>query len=427
VALWPGLPMSDTVSVVGTAHEGRISEWFSAIYALLAISTLDVVPHVAAMVVLQIAVTAALMAYASALLLRRTSRRLPLLALNLVAAVSAPLIVNSLMVTRDALFGAVHVMLALYVADAVVRRSISRGGLAGVVLVTGFLSVLRGDGIALLLAVPLVLLALRPTRRQIAVGAAAFLASFALFAAVLPAVLKIDPGTPHAYQLTLRVNPLAAVLNSDFYSPSKEADLAALGRMIDVEAFRQRATPGGIPAYWAGSWNHAASDADYEAFRTVADRLLLDNAGIVLGNRLQAFTIAGGLGTGQFTGTSIATATAREQGQGASGEPGLGGAPPSASLYNAAADPLRESGAYRGLLSWRAALQWNFLPWLLLLAAVLPFWRRARMEAIVALIVLSRVPLVFVAAPAAQYKYYYSVLLGGLVVAALLLARLRRT
>jgi hypothetical protein len=425
-ALWPGPLMTDTVDVLANSRQGIVYEWFSYAYSLLAIAALDVVPHVASLAILQIVLTAALIAYASALLLRRGSGALPVVVLNVLAAVSVPVVVNSLLVTRDTVFAVLHVFLALYVADAVVRRSLSRGGLVGVALLVGLLSVLRGDGVMLALCVPLLLLALRPARRQLLAGAALFAASLVLFHAALPAVLHVDPKVPHAYGLSLRMNPLGAVLNSDFYSPDKERDLATLGRVIDVEAVRQSATPLEIPAYWEGHWNKQATVEDFAAFKAVADRLMRDNLPTVFANRVQTFGAATGLAPGGFTGTELPEPDRRLDWVSIPQRSGLTGSPPSDELYEALADPLREVGLYRGLFSYRAALQFNLLPWLLLLAAVLPFWRRARLEAVFAVIILSRVPLVFAAAPAAQFKYYYSVLLGGFVLAALLLSRLRR-
>ena len=425
VALWPGIIMSDTADTVVNTRQGIVYEWFSYVHSLLNLAVLDAVPNVAAFGVLQVLATAALMAYGSALVLRAGGRWWAVAAMNAVAALSAPLVVNTLLYSRDTLFGLAHVGLALAVAEVVaVRRSVSRGGLIAIALLTGVLSVYRADGIVLALVVPLLLLTLRPRRRAALLGAAAFAVSLALFHVALPAICRIDPKVPGDYALTLRLNPLGAVLNTDFYSRDPEADLAVLERVIDVDAVRAKATPVEIPAYWEGDWNKAATPQDLAAFTATADRLLRDNAGTVLGNRVATFGAASGLAEGGFTGTEMGSV--RDRSAWLPDRAGMEGAPPSAGLYEAAAEPLRESGSYRGLLSWRAALQWNLLPWLALLLGVALAWRRLRFEAVVAAVVLCRVPLVFLAAPAAQYKYYYSVLLAGLVVLGLLLARLRR-
>jgi hypothetical protein len=63
---------------------------------------------------------------------------------------------------------------------------------------------------------------------------------------------------------------------------------------------------------------------------------------------------------------------------------------------------------------------------MLVLIAALIAWRRVPFEAAVAAVILCRVPLIFIAAPGGQFKYYYSVHLGGIIVLGFLLARLRR-
>jgi hypothetical protein len=422
VALWPGIVMTDTVDAVVNARQGIVYEWFSYVHSLVHLMALDVVPHVATLGVVQVLATAALMAYASRLVLRAGGRWPAVVAMNLLAAICAPLIVNTLLYSRDTLYGIAHVFLALAVAEAVVvRRSLSRGGLLGIAALTGLLSVYRGDGIALALVVPALLLLLRPDRRRLLHGAAAFAGSLAFFHVLLPAATVIDPKIPGAYALSLRLNPLGAVLNTNFYSADKERDLAALSRVIDVEAVRREATPTEIPAYWNGRWNREADSADFEAFTTTADRLLRDNLATVLGNRVQTFGAASGLAEGGFKGTDFGPFETRHGW--IADRTGMEGAPPSSEIYDAVTGPLRESGRYYGLLSWRSSLQWNLIPWMLLLGGVLLAYRRLRFEAVVAAVILCRVPLVFAAAPAAQYKYYYSVLLGGLVVLGLLLGR----
>ena len=423
---WPGLLMTDSVDVVFNARRGIVYEWFSYLHPLLHMAVMDVVPQIWMMVGVQAAATAALMAYASAALWERRPSWWPIIAMNVVAALSAPLVVTTLLASRDSLFGVAHVFLALYVARAVViRRSLSRRGFAGVVALVAILSVYRGDGIALVLAVPLVLLVgLRPPRRTVLRGAAALAGALLVVHVALPAALSIRE-QPNQYDLSLRMNPLGAVLQSpDFYASRGKADLEALGRVIDVEAVKRVQVPTEIPAYWNGNWNRAASDEDHAAFRAAADRLLRDNLSIVLGNRVRNFGAATGLAPDGFRGTERGTAETRHDW--IEDREGLEGEPPFAGLFATASHELAQTAQFRGLEPAGSALHWNLLPWLALLVVPLLAFRRFALEAAFSLVILARVPLVFLAAPAAQHKYYFSVLLGGLVVLGLLLTRVRR-
>lgn len=80
--------------------------------------------------------------------------------------------------------------------------------------------------------------------------------------------------------------------------------------------------------------------------------------------------------------------------------------------------------AWQGLGPRGRALLWNLIPGLILLLGGLAAFRRSRFAAVIAFVVLCRVPLVFLLAPVAQFKYYYSVYLGGIVLLGFALAGL---
>ena len=423
IGTWPGLIMTDTADVVANTRRGIVYEWFSYLHSLVNLAVLDVVPEVAAFGVIHVLGTAALMAFASSVLLRHGSRVWPVVVMNLLAAVSAPVIVNTLLYSRDTPYALLHVFLALWVADVVVhRRVLTRAGLVGIAVLTGFLSAYRGDGLVLLLVVPALLLLLRPERRALVRGAAVFAVSFLAFHYVIPAALSVQE-RERAYELSLRLNPLGQVLQSDFYSRDKEGDLRTLGRVIDVDAARRVSTPVEIPVLWNGHWNPNATDEDFEAFQRVTNRLIRDNLVTVVAGRWLTFAATTGLAPSQFTGTNALADLSGRHDWIADGT-GMAGSPPSAALYDAQADLLSKSATFGGLPASRSVLFWNFLPALVLLAGALLGYRRFAFEAAFSAVIISRVPLVFAAAPAAQFKYYYAIYLGGLVVLGSLLARL---
>lgn len=434
LASWPGLIMSDTNDMVFQTQYGRVYEWFSYLHSLLNLMVFDLVPNVAAWGVLQVLGTAAVLSYATGLVVRLPHGRAGAITLNVVAALSAPIIVDTLLYSRDTVFSVLQVFLALYVADVVVnRQTISRRGLVGVALLTGFLSAYRGDGIALALAVPLVLLVLRPARRPLLQGFAAFAGALALFNVALPAAFVVSPEIERNYELSLRINPLGAVLQSEFYSRDKERDLRALGRVIDVPKTVETSSYHDLVPFWAGYWDKQASDADFAAFNDAADRMLRENLAPVLANRMQTFLASSGMAPYQFTGASnqVFAIAGPEGGYGpidrryewiGAKRDGREGRPPFVGLYDAVDSIFARSTGFTGAISARSALQWNFLPALVLLVVVLLLHRRFTLAAAAAAVLLCRVPLVFLAAPAAQFKYYYAVYLGGVIVLGMVVA-----
>jgi hypothetical protein len=430
-AMWPGLVMTDTQDMVARTSYGVVYEWFSYLHSLINLAVLDIVPHVATFGVLQVLGTAALMAFASTIALE-VRRSIPaLVAMNVIAALSAPVVANTILYSRDTIFGLVHVALALYLARGLIlRRRFTAGQVLGIAVVTSFLSAYRGDGIVLLVVVPALILVLRPPRAAIVRGAAVFAAAVVVFHVLLPATLEIqDEG--HRYELSLKWNPLSAVLRSNFYSQTKEQDLRDLGRVIDVEGVKQTYNPAGIDGFWLNKWNQRASESDYKVFNSVASRLIRENAWTVLANRVETFGAAAGLGPGQFNvpplGLDPYPANGVERRFWYLGfRQGLVADSPWPALYRKGQAVLERTTPFTGTISTRSAVHWNFLPWMLVLIGTLLAWRRVPVEAVIAAVLLCRVPLVFVAAPAGQFKYYYSVHLGGILVLGLLLARVRR-
>ena len=428
LGLWPGVVEPDTIEMVVNAREGLIRAWWSWPHATLHLMVLDVVPHIGAMGVLQVLAMATLLAWVTTLLAERSASRLPVTAFVVVGVLSIPLAFYTIHYTRDTAFALLLVTLGLLVARVVVdRRPLTPALLAGLAGLVALLSVMRGDGIVVAFVVPVLLLvALRPDRRSAVAGAAVFAVALLALHVAVPALLTVRE-EPREYEMTLLMNPLGAVLQSDFASEDRERDLATLGRVLDVERVRELQTPVNIPAYWARAFDPSVSQADWDAFRATARRLMRENVSTVAANRVTTFLASSGLGPGAFRGTEYFGDDAAERVRtvralDAAQRRALTAEPPVLRLYTVQEDILHWAADFRGVRPTGAALHWNLLPWLAVLVAALLLFRRAPFAAVVALVVISRVPVVVAAAPIAQFKYYNAVHLGGLVVLALLLA-----
>jgi len=166
VAVWPGIVMTDTQSLTATSQLGVVREWFPWMHSVFMIAALDLIPHVWLITVIQVLATAATMAYATQVLMAWRPNAGAAIAMNVVAALSIPVVVNAVLLSRDIFFALLHVVLALAVAETVTsRKAPTSGRIAAIAALTGFLSLYRGDGIVLLVVVPVLLMALRPLGR----------------------------------------------------------------------------------------------------------------------------------------------------------------------------------------------------------------------------------------------------------------------
>jgi hypothetical protein len=221
------------------------------------------------------------------------------------------------------------------------------------------------------------------------------------------------------------------VLQTDFHSDDKARDYEQLGRVVNVDYVRERQSQTLPNTVWEGVVRRDASEADWRAFDSTANRLMLDNLAPVLGNRMHVFLQSNGIskGPGPYSGhLDYVTPGWRDRVVKGPLVPdgvhaALSAEPPVERLYTKQINILHDSARHHGLALRGSALHWNVLPWLgVLFAALFTGLRRFSLPAVVAAIVLIRVPLVVLIAPLAQYKYYASVHLAGMIVAAVLVA-----
>lgn len=444
---WPGALMSDSVQVVNFSRQLTISTWFSWIYGLGNIALLDLVPHVWFLTAVQALGTAAVLAYAGDVVSRRgRGARWPVVVMTVLLAVSAPLVASTLLQTRDTAFGVLHVLLALVLVDVIaIRQRANLVALLAIGGLVGVLSALRGDGVALL-AAPLLLLVLRPKPRSLMLGAATIAATIVVIRVLVPSQLVLNDD-PFRYGLTLRLPAVSAILaraadtqerrdevsardkadfdahvNQPIWSKTPEADLAALRGVLDLERIELLATPYEIPAYWGLAYRGDATPAEIARFNEVADRLIRDNLPTVLAAKLQTFAAASGLQPSGFFGVVGGPDETRFAWIPEAQRQGLVARAPWEDGTEWLGRQLTATTTYEGLKPSGSALFWNLVPWTLLLLVAIAVRGRWWPEAAFAAVLLVRVPLVALAAPAAQFKYYYSVYLGGVVVLGLILA-----
>ncbi|MFT4034540.1 MAG: hypothetical protein QM679_03080 [Patulibacter sp.] len=447
VLAWPGTLMSDSIQEFTISRGLVITTWFGWIYGLAHLALLDLIPRMWFLLVVQVLGSAAVFAYAGDVIYRRgRGARWPLVLTTLLLAGAAPVIATTILISRDAPFGVLHLLLALLIVDAVaVRKRATPLIVLAVAVLAGVLSVLRGDGV-LLLWTPLLLLALRPSRQAALRGGLVTVALIVAIRVVLPTPLKLDDD-PFRYSLTLRLPAIAAILadandtadrrddlpasdrknfegsvNRPFWSKTPEADLEALAGVIDLRRVEGLQSPFEIPAFWFGAYRLDATPAQIARFQQTADRLIRDNLPVVLASKVETFSASSGLMNHGFTGIPFERGANPFGGIAPAQRDHLAASAPWPSGTNWLARQLGRSATYQGLRPAGSALWWNLVPALVLLLAVLIIRRRWWPEALLAGVILARVPLVFVAAPAAQFKYYYSVYLGGIVALGLMLA-----
>lgn len=421
VAAWPGYMLTDSVAAIRFGLLYPVDLWLGFFQPFFYATILQLVPHIAAILLIQLIVVAALLAHVSECLLVLTRRRLIVVLWAALLISSPAMVANFGLLTRDMLFCTGVVWLAVFILRAANGHSpepmecLFGGGVAAVVAVT------RGDGwfvaIPFLIAVACVV----KGRRALSAAAVMFLVA-AVYGVFLPAQLG-DHKDDFNYNVANTLNPLGYVLQSRFHT-DRLGNVSHIAKVVDVDKIVKLQTPYEIPAWWEGDIVEQPGDSkerrDY--MRHVAG-LLRENIGIFLAGRVETLVAAAGMAQEGFRfGDAFVQ-----------GWP-IGWLPPrSVNLDLDAGRPFPKiAEALRGFL-YRTTLYhrsgfsgsvlcWNFLPWLVILLCAPYFRTEYRGLMWVVLIGCSRVPIVFLGAPAAQFKYYLPVYMLGTLLFVILVA-----
>lgn len=412
--IWPGYLMSDSVSAIKYSLEFPFDLWLGFFTPFFNSSILQLVPRVWALSAAQLFLAAAVLAYASETIIAVTGRRIYAAVFAALILLSPALVYNFGLLARDTLFSLVTLWLVCFV----VRLGHWRGAAPATLLFAGMLSALavaiRGtDGWFVLLPLLVIVPWLVRSRWLAGAYAGAAVVTLVLVVVALPTVLGRNDDA-FKYAVANTVNPLGYVLQNRF-ATDHGGNLAAIDQVIQVEKIRSEQTPYEIPAWWSGGLIRPDVASEHRAaYMRHVGAYLRENMALFLAGRVHTFSAATGLSEKGFRMDDMYRAN----------WPAAWIPPASYHVDLAAGRPL--PGMFARLTSWLdasahfdprftggSALFWNILPWLALLLLVMVGRRHPLALRLALVIVVARLPLVFLGAPASQFKYYLPVMLCG--------------
>lgn len=422
---WPGLLNIDSFENLAIARLGKISPWVSYPYSLFLILMQSITSNPGLIPILMATVTACLLAVFFSWAWFRTPHRKTLLLfyfLLLAAPLNAVLV---LWINRDTFFTLLHVACALYFFFLVFDlRASGRKALRGEVTILSLLTVLtaqvRMESLILLLVVPTLFFLLvkdHANSRRLGVAMVAVVIPLTLLA--LPTYRS--PDLSRSYSITTVVNPLSFFLVREYRSEDKDADRAAIDAVIDYNLLRSAQNDYEIDAFHLGGARPNPTDEELKAFFRTHYKIVWDNLGLFLENRLRL--LVGIMGVPRRTyfyqdGLSQPQEFLRTRREAL----GIQKAPLSPALQRWTATYLTASLRLPEPFFFFVSTAWIAL--FLCLAALAGF-RQIPVTAATAAIILCRLPGLFLLSPAAHFKYVYSLYFFGFLVVPLALAEWR--
>jgi hypothetical protein len=421
-AIWPGYLMTDSVSALKYSFEFPFNLWLGFFTPFYDAAVLQLLPNVAALVGVQLLLAAAVLAYACDTIVVATGRKAWALLFAVLVVCSPALVFNLGLQSRDTLFS----LLVLWLAVFVVRTGQGIIGGAGSMLLAGCIggltvAVRSGDGWLVLLPLAVIVAWLTRSRRQSGLFAAAAL-TVLLFSALLSAKLG-QRGDAFAYQVANTINPLGYVMQSKFSTDAGQ-HLGEIAKVVDVDKIRALQTPYEIPAWWSGNLiRESATPQQRDAYLGHVGGYLRENVGIFVAGRVHTFFAANGLSDGGFKVQDLyASGWPAEWIPPAKYHVDLAAGRPFPALAEATKSWIDGSAHFDPALTSGSALFWDLLPWIAVLLLVICFGPRVPGLRLAALLVFARVPVVFMTAPAAQFKYYLPVAIAAGFILVLALA-----
>jgi len=414
---WPGHYISDSRSSLRVSSQFQVDPWLSTFWGIWAHALHRATGQFSTTTLFNVLVFSVLLAdFFSLLLHLGLSRKVGGFFIALVVT-SIPLGLLVIFVSHDILNALLRLGVALILLRAMVRRTLTgRSGvtpitLPALVLLTATATFLRGDSLALVLYVPVVLVLSRQVRLALAVavlvGTVGLMQVFRR--GVEPRLTVFWPEITQRYTLSLLLNPLGFMVTNRYFTMDPEGDKAVMDAVVTYSCLRDRYVLEESPCYWE-ALNPPVTPEKMAELKKLYVRMALDNPALLFSNRV--ITFAGTLGLSVrapppfIFGREVADADVVYSAEGARlvAEHGL--------------DPAKAPRALARVTHWlrdaswkvtrgRTSLYfpWNGVPALLLTLWLVSRWRTLPVSAVTAGAVLAPAFMVFLAAPASHPSY----------------------
>ncbi len=413
IGQYPGYIMTDSYETIFQVMNLDFTNWFSSIHPFLYLILFQIIPHPIVVPIFQIILSSIIFS----LIINKIYKVLglvPALFLFLLIFSSVPIIVNTIFYTRDTIYGVLHLLLIYFIFDSLTTDNTTQKRLICIISISLLLSIYRSEGILLLFLVPFSFFIMKKIsfKKTLIISVTSIL-FFIPLSFTLDKLLSIK--NVGNYKLTLIMNPLGYLIQNNYFTVSGEKDMEIISNVLDVPKVKELSTPYEIPAYWAGAWDWKKSDKDYSKLYQLFFRMVGDNIPLFINNRILNFLASTGFSDsgGLYYLDGAKWSTENKSYQLIQEKFALKNDlfPNVKSFQNKIIEfTLKFKGANGGRI-----LFWNFVPFIAILSLLILLYKWVPISSICSIIILYRVPIIFLISPGSQFKYYYSVYLFGLI------------
>lgn len=426
----PGCFTEDTFYTFHMVKNGWWEGWYSSLHPLLMTGLIQILPwNFNAPGIFLALLWSTVYVSAHFILSRLNAPKLIHAALFLLVFLPAQL-ASSLIIIRDSYFSAIFIAFILYSFYLLsIKKKMNAANLLVLAALGAFLSLYRSDAVpSVVIGGGFVVFSYLSKNARASIGktvvpaiAIPFLAVY-FISSLPPTVLGSDlvkgdtwgKRTELEYKLTLIENPLGYIARNN--GSITDEQKSNIEKVFAIKDLMQYWCAGNVCLFYGGLWNKESSKKERDAAFRSALAVFVQNPRLFVLSRLETLATVG-----DRSSQTICSGQIMQE----RGFPRLLGNNSMTAAGDAALELIRDTetdeGAYGGRWVW-----WNVYSTALLLVMLLAFFKLAPASGAVALVVIARSLITFLAAPAGFTVYYTTLFIGAPLIFLLFLGEAKR-
>lgn len=302
IIYYPGSYTTDTIDAIWQFSHMRINDWFSYIHPLTYLFLYQICPKLIVIGIAQVLLCSFVYAdiisyFYSKMNFNKKWKILVFLSFVMLFSSITSIIFYTFFYMRDIPYGVLHLYLAFYLYKICIdggKNKISGIQLTIILSLGLLLSVYRGEGwIIIITALVCLLLYGKFSIRSFTKVFVFSIATFLFLNSILPSLLNIYLSSKDYYKLTLVAYPLGFILRegNNYISPNYEEDRAILSKVVDINGIQKYTNCYEIHEFQHGdkTWNQKATRDEWRDFYSRTYKIFMDNPHLFLAARTANF------------------------------------------------------------------------------------------------------------------------------------------
>lgn len=424
--VWPGNWIWDEKSILIYAQSYSFYGWQSYLMVLIYSWSLMFIPFIVGIVLSQMVVVSFIVGYVLEKVSELYKKNYYIVILLMLLSLP-PILMNNLYPLRATLYSYLELLFVFkvfYLSKTKAKLTVHNLIFFSFSILV--LSFWRTEGIYYLVLGPLAILFIFRKQMNSKRTLLSFLASFLFVGAVYFPFYQLKKSHPNNYLLTIYVNPLSMMFQEDI-KISKE-DLNNINSVLDVEILKQNPSYNEIPAFFKGVVREDYKE-HLSSFNATYMKVILNNIPLFINARLKTLFATSGLDknyASNSVGGIYASSTTLEEKEIENMVNNDMLSKPINYEFRDKAISIFKGVDEQNHFTLMGSIIWNFIPMIVVMILLFGYFliKKKFNYVLLLVLVLAKIPLIFITAPANYFFYYFSIYLIGIMIIGILMSQM---